>query len=88
MKYEPGLSPLQGVGAEGLFIFRELALVFILLKQAHVYTMVHLQKQRIFFQGIGEIISEYFLGIKVAQTPSSSTVILFGHFTALYGSSW
>ena len=49
MKYEPGLSPLQGVGAEGLFFFRELALVFILGEQAHVFTLVHLQKQRIFF---------------------------------------
>ena len=55
MKYEPGLSPLQGVGAEGLFIFRELALVFFLGEQAHAFTLVHLQKRRIFFQGIGEI---------------------------------
>ena len=30
MKYEPGLSPLQEVWGEGLFIFRELELVFIL----------------------------------------------------------
>ena len=75
MKLELGWSHLRGVLGEGLFIFRELALVFILLKQAHVYTMVHLQKQRIFFQGIGEIIFRVFLGIKVAQTPSSSTVI-------------